>query len=71
MIDFYSQEYVRLINSVALTPADKLRISDNLIKGACERSLFTKKRAAAAGIAVVIAAGVFIPYMMSKTKSVR
>ncbi len=68
MIDAYTKEYIRLINSVALTSADRIRIADNLIKGACERSLFTKKRAAAAGIAVVLAAGFFIPYMMNKTK---
>ena len=68
MINAYTHEYIRLINSVALTPADKIRIADNLIKGACEKSIFTKKHAAAAGIAVVIAAGFFIPYMMNKTK---
>ena len=68
MIDSYTQEYIRLINSVALTSADRIRIADNLIKGACEKSIFTKKHAAAAGIAVVIAAGIFIPYMMNRTK---
>lgn len=68
MIDSYTQEYIRLINSVALTSADRIRIADNLIKGACEKSIFTKKHAAAAGIAVVIAAGIFIPFMMNRTK---
>lgn len=68
MINAYTQEYIRLVNSVALTPADKIRIAENLIKGACEKSILTKKRAAAAGIAVVLAAGVFIPYMMNRTK---
>jgi len=68
MIDAYTQEYIRLINSVALTSADRIRIADNLIKGAYEKSIFTKKRAAAAGIAVVLAAGFFIPYMINKTK---
>ncbi len=68
MIDNYTKEYVRLINSVALTSADRIRIADNLIKGACEKSIFTRKRAAAAGIAVVLAAGFFIPYMMNRTK---
>lgn len=68
MTDAYTNEYIRLINSVALTSADKIRIADSLIKSAGEKSIFTKKRAAAAGIAVVIAAGFFIPYMMNKTK---
>ncbi len=67
MIDAYTQEYIRLINSVALTSADRIRIADNLIKSTGEKSIFTRKRAAAAGIAVVIAAGFFIPYMMNKT----
>ena len=68
MIDSYTKEYIRLVNSITLTSADRLRVADNLIKSAGEKSIFTKKRAAAAGIAVVIAAGVFIPYMMNRTK---
>ncbi len=68
MIDAYTKEYIRLINSVALSQTDRIRVADDLIKRACEKSVFTRKHAAAAGIAVVIAAGVFIPYMMNRTK---
>ncbi len=68
MIDAYTREYVRLVNSVALSCEDKIRIADKLIENACEKSLFSKKYAAAAGIAVVLAASFFIPYMRNRTK---
>lgn len=68
MINAYTQEYIRLINSVALSPSEKLRLAELLIEKANEKGIFTKKHAAAAGIAVVVAAGVFIPYMLNRTK---
>ena len=68
MTDINTSEFARIINSVALPPEDKAEITGRLIRCAGERNIFSKKHAAAAGIAVVIAAGFFIPYVRHRSK---
>ena len=68
MTDIQTAEYMKIISFVALSPEDKAEITGRLIKNAGERNIFTKKRAAAAGIAVVIAAGFVIPYVKNKSR---
>ncbi|MBE6819896.1 MAG: hypothetical protein E7516_02435 [Ruminococcaceae bacterium] len=68
MTDIQTAEFMRIINSVTLSPEDKAEITGRLIKNAGERNIFNIKRAAAAGIAVAIAAGFVIPYVKNKSR---
>ncbi len=68
MTDIHTAEFMRIINSVALSSEDKAEIAERLIKCSGERNIFTKKHAAAAGIAVVLAAGFVIPYVRNKIR---
>lgn len=68
MTDIHAAEFERIINSVALSADDKTLIAERIIKSCGNKNMFSKKHAAAAGIAVAIAAGFFIPYVRSKTR---
>lgn len=68
MTDIQTAEFMRIINSVDLPSEDKAAIAERLVKSVGERNIFTKRRAAAAGIAVVIAAGFVIPYVRNRSR---
>lgn len=68
MTDIQTAEFVRILNSVVLSPEDKAEITGRLLKSTGEKNIFTKKHAAAAGIAVAIAASFIIPYVRNKTR---
>ena len=68
MTDMQTAEFMKIISSVALSPEDKAEITGRLIRNTGEKNIFTKKRAAAAGIAVAIAAGFVIPYVRNKSR---
>lgn len=68
MIDGYIKEFVKLVNSVSLTQADRNRIADDLIQRAASRRDFSKKHVAAASAAVIVAVGVCIPFVLRSGK---
>ena len=68
MTDIQTAEFMKIISSVALSPEDKAEITGRLIRNADSKNIITKKRAAAAGIAVAIAAGFVIPYVRNKSR---
>lgn len=66
MVEEYIKNYVRLLDSVSLTQADKERITEQLIERSSSKKEISKKYVAVASVAVVLAAGTIIAIRRQK-----